>query len=452
MSVGEESVDESSNGITIKPAEELEFSYTGREADGFGSRGVKFDDKLVGMNAGEIGLQSWQSFSVAAWVRLDAMAPGIYSFMTIENRAGSWPLNNWGYFWCRINEQGYIDNNLIDGAYGGHTDSGSEGMRIYCDYSKSRITPMAWTHVCFVFEYNDSKQVRWSLYINGVKQTMSKWMYINKGTREGILNGEEYGGDWSRFDHSGANAEGENVTETDFVSTSYAVTPSEWISFGGTSQNINAMNGSIDNIVVWNKAVNESEVKQTMAGLDANNLPADVLGFWDFNTDTGSDYKFANQAKSGNGYAARYDHLKQDGEGQAKPTPIVPIYSAGCPFLEGKTYAITTVPTWTAAKGNISNAAGTATEGKATISFAKERDYNVTLKLENALGEDTRDYPVLTVSSKDAIEGIDNDNTSVYAVDKTVFVNFAEAGAYTVKVYNIAGELMNSRSFNASAR
>lgn len=435
--------DKEAEAVEIEPLENIELSYTGRECDGFASRGVSLEEKHFGTPISELGLQPYQSFSIAAWVRLSDLATGTYSFMTIEDRAGTWPKNNWGYFWCRINQDGQIINSLHDSAYGGSLDSNSEGMRLYCDYRDSYITPNAWVHVVFVFEYNNANKIRYRFYLNGERQNIKTWLHANKGTRESNLKG----GDWMDFEtKAGSSAYGNNVTETDFVSSGYPITTKDWITFGGTCQNINAMSGVIDDVQVWSKAMTDEDVKTSMAGLDATNLPADVLAWWDLDTDCGDDYGFLAKGSKAGAKAYKFDRIQDEKEGQMQSVPVFPDYSAGSPFLSGESYAVKTLPTWTGKKAIIENAEGNATTGKASVSYKSEGDYTVTLKLENAHGSDVKEYPVITVKKSTALEAVEAENVEVYTNDGYLFVDFAEAGTYDVNVYTVAGVRMSGKS------
>ncbi|MDE6177342.1 MAG: T9SS type A sorting domain-containing protein, partial [Paramuribaculum sp.] len=139
-------------------------------------------------------------------------------------------------------------------------------------------------------------------------------------------------------------------------------------------------------------------------------------------------------------------------EGQAMQSSVAPVFSAGCPTLEGAAYKVTTVPTWTAKRAVVGEAAGNDREGKATVTYAKEGDYNVTLKLENALGSHTMTYPVLKAKKPEAINGVDAEEAvAVYTTESSVVVEFPEAGDYTVAVFNIEGKLAAKRSQNVEA-
>ncbi len=448
-------------GVTIAKLENATLSYTGRAADGETSRGVKLAEKLFGVSVAEIlsqnggpGLEAYKSFSVGAWLKLDNLNKGTYSLLRIENRAGNWPKNNWGYFWSDVNEQGYIATELIDGAFGGSLDSNSEGMRLYADYSDSRIVPNGWTHVMFVFDYNDSKQLSYELYINGKRQTSKRWMHIMKSAREGAVNNA--GTNWADFEAglSSATAYGDNEEKTGYCSDNYPLSVNDWISFGGTSQNIGAMNAAIDDFQIWDKAVTAEDVAVSMNGIDPENLPEGLLAYWDMESDEEFDDEtraFLSKGKIQGAAAGWYELVQQPNEGAAKQTLQLPEFTSGCPFIPGTGYEVKTLPTWSGRRALISEANGSDTEGSAKVSYSYEGDYTVTLKLENSLGSHSMTYPVIKVSDDNAIEGVAADVNTVYAVGKTVFAGFAESGEYTVAIYNVAGERVVARNVNVVA-
>lgn len=93
----------------------------------------------------------------------------------------------------------------------------------------------------------------------------------------------------------------------------------------------------------------------------------------------------------------------------------------------------------------VADASGGDTEGSAKLTFRKPGDYTATISLENVLGRDVREYPVLRASS--ALEPSDGGSAmSVYTVTDALVVDFAEAGNYTVEVYDVEGRLAACRS------
>ena len=88
-----------------------------------------------------------------------------------------------------------------------------------------------------------------------------------------------------------------------FHRRAYPLSNSDWISFGGTAANINAVQGVLDDFQVWGKAMDDDDVKASMAGLDGDNLPADVIAYWDFENDPAADHSFVSKgSKQAKGY------------------------------------------------------------------------------------------------------------------------------------------------------
>ncbi len=243
---------------------------------------------------------------------------------------------------------------------------------------------------------------------------------------------------------------GENVAESPYFNHPYNIASGDWISFGGSAPNISAMKGALDDFQVWGKAMTDAEVKQSMEGLDKNNLPADVLGFWDFEADcTDSNNDFVGAVGSNATYTRPKAQLwNVDGSVRTYPEPRM---SAGSPFVGGESYPVVTKPTWKT-RGTQANADGTGEAGSSDISFNRLGDYNVELTLENGHGKDTKSYPVIHVLANVAgIDGIDADGSDVktYTVDGTLFLDFADAGCYNGEVYSIAGMLSAQKQLDA---
>ncbi len=425
------------------------FGYTGRNANGSASRGIDLNENWFGVSNRELGISANHSFSVAAWVKYNELPEGRSNFITIENRAGGWPYNNWGYFWSRITEEGKFVHPTIDTAWGMRTGQGTEGMRLFNRFDDARINVGAWTHVAVIFEYEEgTSNLRQKFYINGKQQMANVVININKGVLEGLV-----GGDWTQLEKGKARATAysENTYEPDFAASSYPLTLEDWISFGGMAHEITAVKGCVDDFQIWDKAMTAEEVKQSMEGLDGNNLPEGVLAYWDMEDDPAADYSFAAKGKKAGAKAYWYAMEKKSGEGEASPTPQSAPFLTGCPYIAGTAYPIETIPTWTAAKASI-NGAGTDTQGSADITFSREGDHVVTLKLENGHGAATMEYPVLSVRAPEAIDGILSEGDfRTYTVGDGLFVEFAQAGNYKVEVYNVSGMLVGAKDLAAEA-
>ena len=447
--------DESTEGVeevAFNVNESKTFSYTGRKADGSSSRGIDLNENWFGVSCGEIGLNPNTSFSVAAWIKYNELPAGRSNFITIEDRiSGGWPYNNWGYFWSRITDEGkFVDTN-IDTIWGWRTGSGTEGNRIFYRYDDAKIDVNAWTHVAIVYEYKEgTNEMRSAFYINGVKQKVSAWLNIVKSTYEGIVGSN---GDWSQLERGFGSAlggrYGTDTYEPGYCPHQFPLNDNYWICFGGSSQDIAAVKGCVDDFQVWGKAMTDEDVKASMEGLDGKNLPADVLGFWDFETEPGSDYGFVG-AVGANGRAttpkAYWCEIPSTGENSNKRVVGEPSYLVGCPFISGTAYPVTTVPTWNARRGTVEGS-GTGEEGAAQISWARPGDYTVSLTLSNGHGEATREYPVVKVSNTQGIEDVvtDSDGFITYTIEDALFVEFDQDGTYSVAVYSIDGALVGQK-------
>ncbi len=396
--------------VEIKVGDKLTLGYTGRQADGAASRGVEIAEKNVGVKVSELGIQPRQSFSVAAWVNFYTM-PSNSSFFGIENRGGTWPVNNWGWMWSSFDDKNF--------GWTFRNDGGAQPGELQYKFPDLVFSPNAWNHVAMTFEYDGSK-FRSLLYLNGVLQK-STWSYTGAGGGSGTTE-------------SWAN----NIT--------YGIAGNDWISFGGNrGSNAPFNTGIIDELQVWSKAMTQEDVTASYEGLNGNSLPADVLAYWDFDTNADDQHYFQAKGSKAGAKACVYEMGQGQSEGQGIQTPVQPSYISGCPFIPGEAYQIVTLPTWTAKRGVIADAQGNDKAGSATVSYTKDGDYTVTLTLENTLGYDKKDYPVFSLST-----GIGQVNDAAdlraYTVEESLFIEFAEGGSYQVMVYNASGVQVAQKS------
>lgn len=462
LAIDGDNVDENSGDVQINVNERKTFSYTGRPADGSASRGIDLNENWFGVQCSEVGLVANKSFSVAAWVKYNELPTGLSSFITIENRTApdSWPYNNWGYFWSRINEEGRFVIDKIDTSWGMRMGNGTEGQRLFYRYDDAKIDVGAWTHIAICFEYKEgTNQMRQHFYINGKKQMVSQWCYCRKDDYEGAIGNNT----WSELvaiakKISGAKY-GTNTYEPDYVSDSYPITNGDWITFGGTSQEISAVKGGVDDFQIWGKAMTDDDVLLSMNGLDKNNLPADVLGFWDLEeapvtVDGNQGFVGACGANATQTTPMAYWYsIGSGGENDNKRIYGEPTFLTGCPFISGTASPVVTKPTWTTRRANIVGD-GTGEAGSATLEWTKEGDYAVQLKLENGHGSAVMDYPVIKVGeSTQGIEeiGSDADGFVTYTVGDALFVEFDADGSYSIEVYNMAGMLAARKSVDIVA-
>lgn len=456
LAIDGNTVEEDDAALRIELNEPKTFSYTGRNADGSASRGVDINETWYGARVGDLGLKANSSFSLAGWVKYSDLPTGRSSFITIEDRInGGWPYNNWGYFWARINDEGKFLYDGVDTGWGWRAGSGTEGDRIFYRYDDARIDVNAWTHIALVFEYQPgTNKMRNAFYINGKKQVVSKYIAINKGTFEGLC-----GGDWMAFERGANNASkysGTPTYEPDFCTQNYPLSDNMWICFGGTSQNITAAKGCVDDFSIWAKAMTDEDVLASMNGLDKNNLPAEVVGFWDFEQPANSDKSFPGYAganatnKNPKSYLCS---IPSEGENSNTRVYEEPSFLVGSPFISGTAFPVVTKPTWATRRAEVVGD-GTGAEGEATITWTKPGDYEVELTLANGHGEAKMVYPVIKVGEEiQGLEGIEVDENGfyTYTIEDALFVEFDNDGAYDIEVYNMAGVLIGKKAVDVVA-
>lgn len=408
LTLNGEDVQEEASPVKIEIGEEITLGYTGRKANGAASRGISINEASVGCKMKPLGIDAFESFSISTWINFTSV-PGSSVLCSIEDRTGSWPVNNWGWFWSNINPNGTIDSF----SFRASNDIGAPEYRT--TFPKSTIIFGAWTHLALIFEYNDVGKFRVKLYINGVLQK-STWTYNN---------GAETG------------------TTEDWCSIHFALPVDYWMCFGGgRGSNPTFNNGVVDELQVWKGAMTPEEVKLSKAGLDANNLPENVLAYWDFDTDADNDHYFTAKGSKPETKACNYKIAAGDKEGSGTQTPQRPIYLPGTPYIAGSAYKIETLPTWTAKRAVISEATGNDIAGNAKLSYEKASDRTVTLTLANDLGSDSKDYPVFSIYDATGVESMDaTDELRTYTVEDILFVEFAEDGNYQVSVYTVSGML-----------
>lgn len=392
--------------VKIELNQELTLGYTGRKANGASSRGIMIDEGWVGGKLNDWGISGGQSFSVSAWVRFTSI-PSDSPFISIENRAGSWPVNHWGWMWSNISKEGKIStfNVRNDGA-------ASPTCAVY-KFENTVITPNAWNHIVLTFEYDASKRFRSKLYVNGILQE-SAWTFS-----------------------------GQSGTTEDWVPMSnYWISSSDWLGIGGGRGATPIFNnGIVDDLSIWNCGMTLEQVQAAKDGLDAENLPAEVIAYWDFETNADDDNYFAAKGQNTDAKVCAFKVEAGENEGQGFQAAQVPVYISGCPFIEGSSFKVETLPTWSAKRGVLTESTGNDLEGSTKLTYSKEGDYTVTLKLENSLGSDSKTYPVLKVGDGSGIGEDAMGEMNTYAVEDVLFIDFAEDGTYQVAVYNISGIL-----------
>lgn len=409
--------------IDVVTGEEIALAYTGRPADGAGSQGVDLKEKRFGVRAGDLDLQGKKDFSVSFWLKINKLAAGETQLLAVAYKLDAWPKTDWGWLWSNVDETGAMTSFTWRG-----TDRTNNNELRY-KYDNTKLPIGNWVHIAYTFDYDDSGKFQGEFYVNGVKQERTRW---NRQT-----NGDSY-----------------FKTDPGYQSDVYEITANQVISVGGAAHGRAGIDGTIDNFTIWNKALTADEVKTSMGDLQNYNLPASVLAFWGLEKEAAADYTFGAAGIKEGVKAGCHDYAATGAEGQGVFSWVESEYTSGCPFISGTAYPVTTLPTWKAKKGVVTESTGKDVAGTAKLSYAKAGDYEVTLTLANSLGQDQKTFRVIKVGVPEGIENAAGAELNAYTVDSQLFVELAEAGNYCINVYNAAGKLAatTAQQFNAGAK
>ena len=406
--------------IQVNAGDVINLAYTGREADGAGSQGVDLKEERFGVKCADLGLVGAVSYSTAFWVKFNKLAAGETQLLAVADKTNSWPKTDWGWVWINV---------MDDGSMGSFTFRGSDATsnnELRYKFEETQIPVGVWVHLAFVFEYNAGNQFKCQYYVNGVEQKLTKW------NRQ--ANGETY-----------------YSTDPGFQNGVYQITSGQVLSVGGPAHGRNGIDGLIDNFQVWKGAMTAEEVKLSMGDIDKNNLPANMLAYWDLDSEANADGVFTSVGILPNVAAGSHSWEATGGEGQGRFHWLAPELSSGCPFVSGTAFPVVTVPTWSTRKAVAENVTGNDKEGSATVKYAYDGEYAITLTLSNSHGSDSRTFQVITVGDPTGVENVDAAEVATYVVDGAAVVNFVEAGNYNVNLYTAAGQLVAAQAVSVAA-
>lgn len=408
--------------VSLKVGENVKMAYTGRAADGSGSQGIDLKEIRFGVPAADLGLVGKKSFSISFWLKINSLKEGkSATLFNVYNKQDGWPKTDWGWNWSQISPDGSFDGITFRG-----TDATSNKELQY-KYGKTKFPVGNWVHVTMSFDYNTAGQLRADMFLDGVKQTVTEWKRLQGGNP--VFGPATY--------------------EPTYQDDVYSITNGMYLCIGGPLHDRYGLDGIIDNVVVWDKAVTEAEAKVAMGDLNAKSLPAGVMAFWDFEKKATDNYFTSAGTKAVNG--GMQDMVAGGGEGQATLKFVEPTYIAGSPFVSGETYKVETKPSWTSKNATFADVTGNGEAGSANVSFRTGGDYDVTLTLSNALGKAEKTFSVIKVAYPTGVDAVEGAEMKAYTVGEDAIVEFAEAGAYEVSVYTTAGEQVARKAAQLNA-
>ncbi|MBR5324348.1 MAG: T9SS type A sorting domain-containing protein [Muribaculaceae bacterium] len=398
----------------VQPGGEVEFTYTGRQdADGYVSRGIALQEKAFGIKADQLNFNDQSPFSMTFWVYFNQFnheSDGT-QFLNIRTAADGWPASDWGYVWSMIAVEGgkddggnvYKEGNLIFN----YRLSNNAGEPIQTS-TAFQFKPETWYHVALCMGYSNNRTL--SLYINGQligSSTATKSLYTWKSS---------------------------NV-----------------IMIGGRAFSRAGIDGTLDEVRLYNKVLTADEVKASMQHTSSPSSVNGLIGYWDFETDANADnnvispiYYNNKQLKSG------IYEITTVSEGNNQYLPKEITYAAGAPFISGTNYKIETLPTWKFKGGSILSSAGNKSTGSAKVVYTEEGNYPAILTLSNGWGSDTKQVQMIVETG---IEDVTLEEMRAFPnpFENEVYVAFAAAGDYTAEIYDYTGRLINTLAVSAVA-
>ena len=403
----------SETSIEVLANSEVTMKYEGKKADGSGSRGIKTLEKPVGVKVSELGFNSTSknnmAWSLAFWVKFNGFTGGT-QIVDMRDPGTGWPQNNWGTMWTTYDPNTGVYEVTL-------REKNAGGAKEYKQRWEVDFVPGAWTHFVLAMEGNGTT-TKPMVYINGKAAKAHNW---------------EYDGH-----------KGDGINPDGFANNAWWDNNVLGISLGRAGAA--AINGTVDDVKFFNKALTAAEAAHTMMSTDANE--AGLKAYWDFESDADANHYFAS--KVGTAKLAHGELKAGEGEGVTTLVPDAPTYDAGSAFVSG-TFQVKTTAEWTAKKATIVSQNGTDQAGTAKLKYAKAGDYEVTLTLKNAHGSDTRTFKVIKVKADPTgINGTETADMKVYAIDRDVLFDVETPGNYLVQVFSTNGQMVASKAVSVN--
>lgn len=406
-------------------------SYTGRKGEGTVSRGLKIDDPYMFRIPKEYLPNSQRQYSIGFWVKPDKFSHAQMGTNLLNQRDISigWPNNNWGAIWVHIWPK---------------------------TMSKTTGKPILEDNIVSYTMYNNES--RYSFNGNNNKHEIPNLACCTDGTQ---FSEPSYGlsaGQWSHIliSYDGSTQKiyfnGKMVRSSSATKNSYNESP---LYFGGSNVYHSGFTGVIDDVQIWHKALSDAEVQESMAGYYEKEVPADLKGYWSFESDTYSDSEktFDNKGTLAASAKASYIEFKGSaGENTTNTQEIVvpsQINVEGNPALPGS-MPITTTSTFSVENADVANAGDGA-----AVTFDTDGTYDVTLTLENGWGKavKTKEQYIVVVGTPQGVDGNAVENLSVYPNPfvENVNLQFAVDGNYQIDIIDAQGRQVTSKKYQARA-
>lgn len=385
------------------------YSYTSRDGEGSVSRSLRIEDPDMFMVPAEA--QVGMTYSYAVWFKVNSYSHDKQGTNLINKNSikDSWPHNNWGDLWVTIRPEWKGDalhpaNEVSFNTYGWTAhDSPNEDM-MSTGFS---VTPHVWNHL--VVTQNDSKSQK--MYFNGKKVATTA------------------------FSSSGRRGDSGNNKSDIF--------------FGGGGVYKAGLDGWIDEVQVWNKALTDQEVLEAMEGYTTP--PAGLIAYYTFE-EVANGTHFENKGVGSATLKGKVVKVGDSGGENTSTATYVPVLFSneelGYPGITGS-LDITTTAKWQLPGATVPT---TATGKQVEVIYSAVGNYDAGLKLTNMWGSALENRIEYIAIGSTGIEDMNAWALSVYPNPfvESVNMKFAEQGDYTVRVLDLSGRMLRESKLAVS--
>ncbi|MBQ3576044.1 MAG: CotH kinase family protein, partial [Coprobacter sp.] len=248
--------------------------------------GASLQGKAFGIPASQLGFNNQTPFSITFWIYFNEFnhEDGGTQLLNIRTPEDGWPASDWGYLWSTIAKGGNITDygdRLKEGNLSLSCRTISASAEVLTPPSYVTLEPQKWYHVAVVLGYTSNRTI--DLYVNGKLMASENLRY------EGM----------------------------------YSWKSSNVIMVGGPAFARAAIDGIIDEVRLYKKAITADEVKTAMQ--HQNNVNDETLiGYWDFEGNTVETNNLYSIGSNNNIVACMYDvYMKTEGTNKYISKPFV---------------------------------------------------------------------------------------------------------------------------------
>lgn len=399
-----------------KGTESAVLNFTGKNGEANLSRGVRVGESGLGFKFADTNLPNDKSFSVSFWMKADNFDNNAVHMLNIRDKGDAWANNNWGWFWHTLK---------ADGTSNEYAMRMSNGEIVKYNFDETKIIPSLWHHIAYVFDRDNAGKLLTRFFVDGKEQVVTSWSRgdAQKGSSEPTHQGDPYA--WREA----------NV-----------------VAVGGSLHLSGSVTANIDNLMVWDRALDADGVKTAMGNINPAALPAGLVSAFDFESAPAADQTFTGVGsypfKAGaNGFEAT------EVEGQGNTKWVEPIFCAGAPTLNGASFDLKTDVSYMNDGGYITDITGDTEAGSATLHFPHEGTYRAGVTLKNEYGTESRQFKIVVGQPSSDIEAVKVSSTEVSPnpFDRFIDVVAPADGVCRVSLTGMDGVRYLANDFNAAA-